>query len=89
MLLWLLVVANVRLRGRRVHISRRHLFMSSLLISFGVPLSPILTTVPPVLDCIVTASFQSSCYFSPPLSHLLHHTLDLLPLFRSDWIVIE
>jgi hypothetical protein len=63
--------------------------MASLIISFGVALLPVLAAIPPVLDCIVAASFQSSCDLSPPLSHLLHHAFDLLPLFRRDWIMVE
>jgi len=45
--------------------------------------------VPPVLDGIVASTMESTSNFSPPLSHLSNHSLNLQTLFRADGFVIQ
>jgi hypothetical protein len=65
-----------------------HVLSRSLIRTLRVALATVLTTVPPILNSIVAASFQSACNLCPPLAHLSYHLLDQLPLFSSDGIVI-
>lgn len=51
--------------------------------------SAVLATVPPVLDGIVAAAFESSSNLGPSLAHLVDHLLDLLALFGGDRIMVK
>lgn len=47
------------------------------------------STVPPVLDGVVTAATQTTCDLSPTLAHLSDHLLDENALLRSDGVMVE
>ena len=47
------------------------------------------STVPPVLDGIVTAASQTTCDLGPALTHLGDHLLDENALLGSDGIMVE
>jgi hypothetical protein len=59
------------------------------LITVRVALPAILAAVPPVLDCVVAATFESPCDFSPPLAHLGDQLLDHFALFWRNGLVIQ
>jgi len=46
-------------------------------------------TIPPVLDCVVTASVKLPGDICPPLAHLRDQTLDLKTFFGADGLVVE
>ena len=51
--------------------------------------SAIHTTIPPILDGVVTSSFKSPCDLCPALSHFSDHSLDFLAFFRRDRIMVQ
>lgn len=51
--------------------------------------SAIHTTIPPVLDRIVTSSFKSPCDFCPALSHLSDQSFNYLAFFGRDGIMVQ
>lgn len=61
-------------------------FDSALLV---VAASPVHATIPPILDCVVAASSQTSGNLSPSLAHLGNHLLDHDTFLRSDGVMVE
>lgn len=53
------------------------------------PSSSIHTTVPPVLDCIVTPAMESSGNFGPSLAHVSNEALDEFTFFGCNGLVVE
>lgn len=51
--------------------------------------SAIHTTIPPVLDGIVTSSYKAPCDFCPALSHLTDQSFNYFPFFGRDGIMIQ
>lgn len=51
--------------------------------------SAIHTTIPPILDGIVTSSLKSPCDFCPALSHLSDHSFNFLAFFGRDGIMVQ
>jgi hypothetical protein len=76
-------------QGVVVVFSRLRRVAGCLIRALWVALSSVLATVPPVLDCVVAAAFESSCDFSPPLAHFGDHLLDQLTLIRRDGVVVQ
>lgn len=53
-----------------------------------VTLAAILASVPPVLDCIIAATMQTSCNLGPPLANLADENLYLGALLGCDGLMI-
>lgn len=53
------------------------------------PPSPVLATIPPVLDSIVAASVEASSNLSPLLTHLPDQALNQLAFFGSDGVMVK
>ena len=51
--------------------------------------SAIHTTIPPVLDRIVTSSFKPPCDFCPALSHISDHSFNFLAFFGRDRVMVQ
>ena len=51
--------------------------------------SAIHSTIPPVLDRIVTSSFKPPCDLCPALSHLSDHSFNFLAFFGRDRVMIQ
>lgn len=51
--------------------------------------SPVLPTVPPVLDGVVASSLEPASNLGPALAHLRDHLLDLLAFLGRDGVVIQ
>lgn len=66
-----------------------HLLVAALILLLRIALPSVLAAVPPVLDCVVAASFKSSRNLSPPLTHLGYQLLNQFSLFRSDGLMIK
>lgn len=87
---WLFVVVRAGLGNGRVVVgSLVQLLMAALVVSIGVALPSVLTAVPPILDCVVAAAFESSGDFGPPLAHLLHQLLDQLAFLWCDGFMVQ
>jgi hypothetical protein len=83
------VVFAVMDQGVVVVFGRLRRVARPLVWALWVALPSVLTTVPPVLDCIVAASLQTSRNLSPPLAHLSDHLFDQLALVRRNGIMVQ
>lgn len=54
-----------------------------------VTLAAILASVPPVLDCIIAATMQTSCNLGPPLANLADENLYLGALLGCDGLMVK
>lgn len=52
------------------------------LVTLWVALSAVLSSIPPVLDCVITTAFESPCDLSPSFAHFGDQLLNQLALFR-------
>lgn len=66
-----------------------HMLTASLFGTLWIALATVLTTIPPVLYCIVASPLEPTGNLCPSLAHFCDHLLDQLPLFGSDWIMVQ
>jgi hypothetical protein len=59
------------------------------LVTLWVALSAILSPVPPVLNGVVAAAFESPSDFGPPLAHLGDQLLNQFAFLRRDGLMIQ
>lgn len=59
------------------------------LVSLWVALPAVLSSIPPVLDGVVAAAFESPCDLGPPLAHLSDQLFDQFTFFGRDGLMVE